>query len=166
MSTGNPTPTPTPAPKTPRRWLRWALVVSVALNLAVAGVVAGGMIRANRIDAQAGGPDTMRLLWRSLPDEVRSDLRDRRMDRAPRDARAERRERDEALHSRMLMLLRDDPFDSSAFIALLNEDGQRRAMRLEQAHTALARRLARLDADTRADIAERLERRRHFRGDD
>jgi len=104
-----------PAPP-PRRWIKPVLFVSLALNLAVIGLVAGALLRHDGPPrASAGAPSFAAFgqpYMKALPREDRrailSSLRDARGDALP--DRAARR----ALFTDVLNALEAQPFDRSA----------------------------------------------------
>jgi uncharacterized membrane protein len=162
-----PEPDLQPAPLRPTgRFLRLALIASLALNLLFLGLIAGGAFMGpQRHGAPSAGPD-LRALWRALPDESRAEMRaqfrdDRGTQRhAEREAfRAEMAERE----AEMLALLRAEAFDATAFLNLL--DARRRMMdlRAEDAQSIFVSLLARLDVAERAAVADRYEARRERR---
>ena len=134
----------------PRPW-RYLLVASLALNVAVAGVVIGsafdrhGPGRGPRMD----GP--LAPLVMSLPDATRQELF-AEMKRVLRADPGERRESFEAL----LSAIRAEPFEPEAVTAALREQRDLGDARLRALETALAAELADLSAEDRAEYAERL----------
>lgn len=147
----------TPEPARGGRGLRIALAVSVALNLAVLGLVAGAMIGGG---PRGGGPDgQLRALGlgpfaMAFSREDRAELA-RGIDRAA--LRAERRALGDSLATLRQSLLAD-PFDRAAAEAALGRS--RGAAEALQAigHGAIVERIAQMDAAERAALAGRLER--------
>ena len=150
-------------PKSSKR-LRIALALSLALNLAVLGVVAGAALR--------DGPGMRAAMVRDLgfgpysealsPDDRKS-LRRALFDRAPeiREARRMMREDAEAL----LQILRADPFDPTAFRARMEGQRDRLERQLRLGQDLLSDHvIAMSDADRRA-FADRLERGLRHRKD-
>ncbi|WP_300029066.1 periplasmic heavy metal sensor [uncultured Roseobacter sp.] len=112
----------TAAAKRPGRWLKPALFVSVGINLAFAGMMAGAFMR-HGPDRRAGpGPDSYaRPYMSALPQEAR-----REMFRSLRDARGKGfpdRQARRALYGDVLEALRAEPFDAAA----LEQAAQRQA---------------------------------------
>lgn len=137
------------------RWIRIALAVSVALNLAVAGLAAGAWLREG---PRRGMPRDMSFgpFTEALSDADRRELRRALGDRAPgfREARQEMRADLEAL----LDSLRAEPFDPSAAEAALAAVAQRTTDRLDLGRELMTGRiLAMTDAERQA-FADRLER--------
>ncbi|MCC5986938.1 MAG: periplasmic heavy metal sensor [Pararhodobacter sp.] len=142
-------------PQRKGRGLRMALVVSLALNLLLAGFLAGGALRAWQAPAQPAMVE-MRALWQVLPGETRQALRSEFRGRE----RAEQGMRGQVDTSPSLPgLLRADPFDADAFVVALANVRDNRAERAERAERALAQHLEALPVTERAAIAERLEER-------
>jgi uncharacterized membrane protein len=141
--------------KTPL-WVRITLFVSIALNLLVAGAVAGFVFfggpdgRADRERRDVGS-----LYTRALDPEDRRALR--------RDfvtgLSAQGREKDTIVSDMQsaLDILRATPFDPDAFASALADQSNRRAGREELGRTALAARIASMSAADRAAYADRVE---------
>ena len=141
--------------------LRWALGVSLAVNLLFIGAIGGAIYR------NAGGPGMDRLggpelrsygsaYVRALPRKDRRHLRDRlRNDNgAVQPSRAERR-----AHSQdMLAALRADPFDEGAVREILTAQGEAAQRVQTAAHTAWLGRISAMSASERQSYADRLER--------
>lgn len=110
-----------------RRWSRWVLVASLALNLIFIGLMAGAVYRhAGGPGARehAGGPGARSYgspYVRALPREVRRAMfRDLRRSDSGMPSRSERR----VLYDRVLAALRTEPFDAAAVEAVLREQGR------------------------------------------
>lgn len=149
------------------RGLKIVLALSLALNLLVIGVIGGGIFKHGRSPARMEPTSELRALWWALPDEARRDLRGALgpgQDGGARPPnREERRARAAERMAQLGAMLRADPFDAEAFAALLEDERDSRAQRIDLAHAAFVARLARLSADERAAMAERLENRRSRR---
>lgn len=152
-----------PARASGRGW-RLALVVSLAVNLLLVGVIAGGALRIARAPAPQGPALEMRALWQALPDEaraaLRAELRRERQPGAAADGGGPRRDRAlaGAEAGRVLVpLLRADPFDAEGFAEALEGLRGSRAEQAARAQAALVAQIAALPAAERAAIAERME---------
>ncbi|MGY6633310.1 MAG: periplasmic heavy metal sensor [Alkalilacustris sp.] len=144
----------------PRRWLMPALLVSVALNLAVAGGVAGAYLGGSRAPAErtaAGGPAWLEALSPSDRAALRSAWRADGAD--PHQMRADRHQR----AAELALLLRSDPFDADAVADALRHDAGLRAEREAEARRMLVAHLAALPAADRLAFADRLEAAAHSR---
>lgn len=142
-----------------RRWSRWALVASLALNLIFIGLIAGAVYR------QAGGPGARdhgggpaarnyaTPYVRALPREVRRALfRDLRRSGSGMPSRSERR----ALYDQVLTALRREPFDVSAVQGVLRAQG-RVALELQTAaEGAWLAEVSAMSAQERAAYADRV----------
>lgn len=134
-----------------RPWVRVLLGVSLALNLAVAGLAVGAAIR-------FGGPEKMRgpqplgaMLYRELPRQDRRALRDDNFG-----SRAERVERRRADNAELDAALRAVPFDPERVAAFLDEQASRHHD-LEQAmRKAWLLRVEGMSLSERAAYADRL----------
>lgn len=150
----------TPVPARRGRTLRIVLVLSLALNLLVLGVMAGAFFRAGQVEHPRHTASDLRALWWALPDEARRDLRGA-LD--PRDGDAlpvtpdDRRARAAARHDTILTLLRAEPFDVEAFATAIQDERSERAERIDRAHAAFVARVVALSPGERAAMAERLE---------
>jgi hypothetical protein len=152
-----------PAPRAPGRWLKAALVVSLALNLAVAGIVAGALLGERR-DARRPPPAELARELGLGPYTRALDIADRRALGAavrervraasgPRAIRAEIRQD----FAQVLAALRAEPFDPGRVAALIAAQGARAEARRELGAALLLERLAAMDAGARAAYADRLE---------
>jgi uncharacterized membrane protein len=137
--------------------LRWALAVSLALNVAVVGMVAGAMLR----DGPPGRPGVAPrdisfgpYLAVMTPPE-RAALRAAFVARAPgfRDARLEMR----ADMVQVAAALRAEPFDRAAVEAALERGTARARGFLELGQSVLSDHLASLTPAERAALADRIE---------
>lgn len=143
-----------------RSWMRIALVVSLALNLLIAGGAIGALLRG---PDHRPGPRTLDLsmgaLTRALSDSDRVALRQQLM-KDPRvrgGARPPSRQARQAEIRQMIVTLRQDPFEAEALSAVLAEQ-QSRARRLtDLGQAALVAHLSGLSAADRAAYADRLE---------
>ncbi|SEN27558.1 Heavy-metal resistance [Pseudorhodobacter antarcticus] len=159
-------PVSPPQIKPPFRWGRLVLFVSLALNLAVLGVVGGAAL------GRFGGPERAEFAARdigfglfaeALEEEDRRALRRGYVGAKP-DIRAERRQMRDDL-GQLLTGLRTDPFDAAAFRATLQVGMARGAQRQELGQTLLLDRLNGMSAAQRAGLADRLEKSLRRRGD-
>ena len=95
------------------RWMKITLVVSIAINLGIAGVIGGAALRAPEIQRNnIEAPEGVAMLARAMPPahqrELRENLRTRRDDLRP-----DRQELNK-LRDRFILALRVDPFDIEA----------------------------------------------------
>mgnify|MGYP001767271267 CR=1 FL=1 len=149
-----PTATP-PAPLRPGRGLKIALALSVALNLAVAGLVVGAW--ASGHGPRHGGPRDLSFgpFSAALSPQDRRALRQAFLDRTP-DLRSSR-EAARAEFQTLLSALRARPFDPAALSTALAAIETRNASRLELGRSLLEARLAGMDEAERLAFADRLE---------
>lgn len=138
------------------RGLRWALGISLALNLAVVGMVAGAMLR--------DGPGMRGAMVRdlgfgpfteALSREDRRALRQALFERAP-EIRQARQQRQEDLQA-LVAILRAEPFDAAALAAAMAEQEARMVGQLRLGQTVLQERIAAMTPEARRGFAERLE---------
>ncbi|MFT4151752.1 MAG: periplasmic heavy metal sensor [Paracoccaceae bacterium] len=149
------TPPRPEAPKASGRGLRIALAVSVALNLAVLGVMGGALLK-----FRAAPPPPVRELsfgpfTDALTPEQRTELRRAFVAKNP-DFRSVRREM-RADTSAMLASLRADPFDPDAFSALIGRMNGRLTARTADGQEVLRDLILSMPADQRRAFADRLE---------
>ncbi|MFP5479962.1 MAG: periplasmic heavy metal sensor [Alphaproteobacteria bacterium] len=145
-----------PTAKTPSgRGLKIALAVSLALNLAVAGLVAGAWLsdhgpRRDMPRDLSFGPFT-----EALSPQDRRALRREFLSRAPefRAARQEAR----AEFDRLLAALRAEPFDPAALTSALAAIQTRNSDRLELGRSLIETRLLTMEEADRRAFADRLD---------
>ncbi len=149
--------TETPGNGGTRRWLKVLLFASLALNLAIAGLVAGAVLRGGPPGHHRPPPDVAgaapymialdheqrRALWR----ELRGNFR-----RPPPDDLSRS-------YAEAVALLKADPFDAAAFSTLLETQAAAAEARRRTGQRALTDLLAGLPATERQAYAERLEAR-------
>lgn len=144
-----------PAPATAPRWMRLALVVSLSLNLLVAGAALGMLLR--------GGPPPVAVrdlgfgpFAAALSPEDRVELRRAWLARTQGagDGRRAMREDMRAL----LDILRAEPFDPEALRVILARGEERTAKRLELGLSLIHDRVTALSQAERLAFADRLER--------
>lgn len=163
---------PPAAPPTPvsagSGWLRIALIVSLALNLAIIGMVGGAMFR-------NGGPPHRGSMVRdvgfgsftdALSREDRASLRRAFLADAPefRDGRRDMR----ADFKDLLVQLRAEPLDADQLRAVLDRQSARNAERMALGQTLMFDLLVAMQPDARQAFADRLEKslsKRPKRGD-
>ena len=142
------------APVAAPRWMRIALVVSLALNLLIAGAAIGMVLR--------GGPPPVAVrdlgfgpFAAALSPEDRAALRRDWLARtaAQGDGRRGMREDMRAL----LATLRAEPFDPEALRAILSRGAARTAGRLDLGLSLIEGRVTALSQAERMDFADRLE---------
>lgn len=149
-----PTPPVTTGPAT-SRGVKIALALSVALNLAVAGLAVGAWLGHG---PRQGMPRDMSFgpFSEALNDTDRKAIR-----RALLERLGEFREQREAARAEfetLLATLRADPFDPQALKAALAALEARNAERLELGRTLIETRLIEMSPEERADFADRLEK--------
>lgn len=144
------------APRSPR-WMRILLVLSLALNLAGIGVVAGAVLghskkppRPLMVNDLGFGPYTD-----ALSAEDRDALRRAFVERAPdfRDLRKLMR----ADFERLLTILRAEPYDAAAAEAVILAQRDRAQRGFALGHELLMQRLAGMTPAERVAFADRLE---------
>lgn len=145
---------PTAPVARPRAWMRWLLIASLALNLAIAGLVAGAVVRARHMGPPHGFDLAIGPIARALaPEDRRWIMRDLAGNRAlpARDPAARRAEM-----RALLAAVTAQPFDPAAVAAAL-ETQRSGAQSLQiAAETALVARLATMSPEARAAFAARL----------
>jgi len=155
--------TSAPSPASGARWMKIALVISLAFNLLVVGLVLGAALgRERHMDRHdRDRSEVPREFMRSPflgaldPEDRRAVGRELRRDEGSlRENRAELRARFE----RLLAAIRTEPFDRAAIEAILDEQRAAGARRLEIAEQAVLDRLSAMSPEARAAYAERLDR--------
>jgi len=152
----------TPKPKKkPRRWLIPAFLVSLALNLLIAGVVGGWMLsprgwhRPGPTDLGDAQGLVGSAFVRALPDAQRRQLlkdifHDRGQLRQNRDSLRQQFET-------LLTAIRADPFDPAAIEALLEDQRQTAGHRQKIGESLILKRLSEMTPQERSAYADRLE---------
>lgn len=139
-----------------QRKLKIALAASLALNLCVAGVVAGVMMRDG--PPHRGGHDYgLGPLSEALDKEDRKAMRKAFVERHPeiRDARQEARAEFQAV----VTALRAEPFDPAALDAAMAAVAKRNQSLQDSGRALVGERLKSLSPADRAAFADRLEKR-------
>jgi uncharacterized membrane protein len=152
--------------KPPFRWGRLVLIVSLALNLAVAGVVGGAILG-------RGGPDRNGLAARDVgfgmfneafSEQDRKELR-KTYAKANPNIRADRQQMRDDLRA-VLTALRAEPFDAAALRGALETGAARIEARQAQGQAIVLDYLTKMSGAERAEVANQLEKalKRHPRG--
>jgi uncharacterized membrane protein len=156
----------TASPKPPFRWGRAVLFVSLALNLAVLGVVGGAVLErfGHEREGFAAREVGFGLFSEALEEKDRKDLRRAYLAARP-DGRADRKRMRQDFQT-ILSALRAEPFDGEALRAALTAGATRIAERQAVGQSVMLDYLAKMPAAERAAFADRLEARlkRHPRG--
>ena len=156
--------TPPMTPQKSSKGLRIALALSLALNLAVVGVVAGAFLR--------GGPMLRDAMMRdpgfgpypeALSPEDRKALRRALFDKAPEIRESRKLMRGEARE--IIALLRAEPFDKKRFSELMMGQGDRVAAQLRLGQDLLRERVLAMSVSERQAFADRLEKGQRHRKD-
>lgn len=148
------TSAPTPGPTT-SRGVKIALALSVALNLAVAGLAAGAWLR----DGPRGGmPRDMSFgpFSEALDDADRKAIRRSLLSRVGEFR--EQRQAAKAEFEALLVALRAEPFDPAAMQSALAAIEARNSERLELGRTLIETRLTEMSPEARRAFADRLEK--------
>ncbi len=138
------------------RGVRIALVVSLAINLLVAGVVIGGLVSGRGPGGFPGYDLSLGPFAQALDPQDRAALRDEFRKRA--DLRPiGRRDRAQAL-SDFLTALRSDPFDIGAVEAIFAGQRDRATAAMSAGQAVLLDRIGQMTPEARAAFADRLSR--------
>lgn len=148
------TPAPTPTPTSPSRWLRVALFVSLALNLMVAGLVAGAVWRGGGRPIGMHGPG-FGAFEAALDTSDRAALRRAFLARSGEPGSPQRETR--AHMEAILAALRAAPFDEAALAGAMAAAVAHTEARLQLGQTLMMEHIAALPAAQRAAFADRLE---------
>ncbi|MFV0359057.1 periplasmic heavy metal sensor [Tropicimonas sp.] len=159
MTDGTPTPAESNRPRCPR-WVRMVLFVSLAINLAVFGLVGGALLKFSRqgdmrpsfVSRELGlGPYMF-----ALDDEARGRLIAAAGGRKD-DLRRHRGEWAGAVQQ-SLAVLRADPFDAARFRQSLAQQADLAARGRDVGQDVLVEQIAGMSREERAAFADRLER--------
>ncbi|WP_298836541.1 periplasmic heavy metal sensor [uncultured Roseobacter sp.] len=142
--------------KRPDRRLKLALFASLALNLAIAGLVAGTLLRSGPDRPGGPGADSYaRPYMAALPREQRREMF-RGIRSANRQAIPDRGAR-RALYRDVLSALRTEPFDAVALETAARRQAEAGVRFLEATQTAWVQVVAGMSAQERAAYAQRVE---------
>lgn len=152
----------TPSSSTNGRGLRLALAISVALNLAVAGLIAGAALQNGGMFGGRGdgarelgfGPFT-----EALSKDDRRDLREALFAKAPELRNARRQNREDTRN--LLAALRAEPFDPAGLTAVMEAQKRRMTGQLELGQTLIRDFMIGLSPAARREFADRLDHRMH-----
>lgn len=137
------------------RWARVALILSLALNLLVVGVVAAGLWRVGKYHGHAdriSGP----ALYRALPDADRRALR-RQMSTRFKERGHEKPTRPTESIQALADLLRSDPLDSQALADVLTDQAKARADFHSGMREAWVAHVSEMSLQERRNYADRIE---------
>lgn len=149
-----------PSPRGSRR-LRWALAVSVALNLAVAGAVAGAYLQ-HRPGGMAARDFGIGPIAEALRPEDRRALRRALMAEVPGMARVHAEGRRDLVE--LVAVLRSEPLEAARLRGVLTAQAARVSGHMAEARARLGDFLAELPAGERLALADRLEKLLERRG--
>lgn len=135
-------------------WVRLVLFGSLAMNLAVVGVVLGGLLSGGH-KAPPPGRDFVTPYTRAFTEHERREIGQRL--RLEFDKNRPERGDFIADYRNAAGLLRQDPFDREAFAAALGGQGARAEVRQNLGQSVLVDYLADMSPSARSDYAERLE---------
>lgn len=139
-------------------WLKATLVVSLAANVLIIGLVAGAALRGPRADFRAGPAGDFGFVARAMPHEhqlaLREGLRERRDD-----LREGRRLIDRAV-DQLADALVAQPFDIGVIEQMMQQQREAIGRMSLAGHRALLDRIQSMTPDERAEFAEHLRRHR------
>ncbi|MFB2531191.1 periplasmic heavy metal sensor [Paracoccus sp. p3-h83] len=136
-------------------WMRLALIVSLAVNLLVAGIVVGGLTGRLHHPPPPLGEVNLGAFTPALTDDDRKAIRERAaheglsMREVMRTARAEQ--------AALIAALRAEPWDREAIVGLLGQIRSRAAARLDLGSRLVLERLDSMSPGERKALADRME---------
>ena len=137
------------------RWIKWALIASLAVNVAVATAVIGAMLTGDR--RGFGGPPEIAALSRGLDRDARRALfMALRADGGLGDGRARIR----TAQAVVVDALRAEPFDRAAFETAMRMQRDLQGEIAGRGITVLGKVIADLSVEDRVALAEHLSRPR------
>lgn len=148
-------------PPRTRRWVKIALAVSLALNLAVIGMIAGAFLGTGAMGERGGSQQALRALGlgpfaRALSRQDRMELRGRILSSGV-ELREERRAIGRSLRA-VEAALRAEPFDRAAVEEAFTRSRGLVVSLQEMGHAALLDQIETMDAAERAALADGLAR--------
>jgi uncharacterized membrane protein len=145
-----------PAARSPR-WVKIVLLVSLTLNLGMAGLLAGAAFRPGHGEGAdaALAPVGLRLFGAALPETAREGLRRDLGERRAEMIAARRALRAEL--GALLAALRAEPFDPAEAARALGAQREIAAAQIVLGQEALLARLAAMSPDERRRFADRIE---------
>jgi len=151
----------------PRRWGRVVLIVSLGLNLAVVGVVAGSAFHFGGGGHRTHSANFAAPYIRALDHLDRASIREQ-LHRGPDMMQADQAARKET-YRQMAEALRAEPFDSARIHTLMIQQREGVRTRISAAQDVWLRHVSGMSTQSRADYADRLEevveqRSRRMRG--
>ncbi len=161
-------PTETTARRMPR-WAKITLIVSLAANLAVVGIVGGALLRGPDRDRPLFLPiDGFRAISEAMPEAERDALR--RDLRGRRDEIRETRRMLQESHMAFIAAVRAEPFSPEAVSSVLDEQAGRWQQFSSRNRDMLVRHIAQMSPEARAQFAaafeEQLKRPRYHKEKD
>ena len=139
--------------KTPRKWTKVLLIVSLALNACFIGLIIGVKLTQDGMRPQRAPSAQGSLYLRALSHDDRRALGQVMRNYHTR----EMRQMDRAGYENALVLLRATPFDPEALEDLMEHQTEASEERLEYAREALIAHLAAMSDTERAEFADALE---------
>lgn len=137
-----------------RPWLKVLLVLSLALNLAVAGIGIGAAWRFHDFRPNEDGPPMLgRFVFKDLG---RHEIR-RLLDDRPEDARNQR-DRKHAEMVQLIALMRADTLDADALGDILDVHVSETSAFMQSVLGAWEQRVLRLNLEERHDLADRMQK--------
>ena len=152
--------TDAPKPKM-KLWLKLLLAGSLALNLAIAGLAAGAVLRHKGGKPGPGGPPPSvgSMLFRDLDRDTKDALRSQ-----AQNGHGSYGERRRAETEAFVALLRAEPFNTAPLEQLLEGNAQKREGFQTAVRKAWLTKLADMSPEDRAEYADRVEQKmRHGR---
>ena len=146
-----------------RKWPKWLLIGSLALNLAVVGVLVGFAVRGAA--PKAGGPPSMPgaiSLLRAIPDSHRPEVR--RAFNVQREKLRSFRMEIGDLRNQFLTVLENEPVDTEALEALLKQHSEIEVEISRNGRALLLDTIAKMDHETRQTFAENARNLQQRRG--
>lgn len=135
-------------------WVKVLLAISLALNLAVIGMLGGAALRGHSPRAQTA--EGVSILARAMPfkfqTQLRGAIRDRRNDLRPD------REAMRLLRTNLIDALEAEPFDISAVETVLSNQRTLLSNLIVVGHSEVIAQIAAMDAQDRARYVENLQK--------
>ena len=145
----------TPVPKSTPRWLKLTLILSLAANLGVAGVIGGAALRAPNLQRNTiEAPEGVAMLARAMPLAHQRELRETL--RTGRDNLRPDRQELRLLRDRFIAALKAEPFDIDDVNSVFADQREMLSKLTAAGHDAVIEQIETMNSQDREAYIKRL----------